>query len=160
MIYNMRNFNPRAPRGARRTPRRYEKGAHYISIHAPREGRDMHDLKPCPFCGGISIHAPREGRDFIYSMEQNRQRNFNPRAPRGARRILRLLLVLFLYFNPRAPRGARLTLRGKLKRSFDFNPRAPRGARLAVVEYCFSSPNISIHAPREGRDIGNYFKAV
>ena len=34
----------------------------YISIHAPREGRDG-KFSWGPQSGGISIHAPREGRD-------------------------------------------------------------------------------------------------
>ena len=55
-----------------------------ISIHAPREGRDS---RPVSAAGSvmISIHAPREGRDHHFSPPSQRPRNFNPRAPRGAR---------------------------------------------------------------------------
>ena len=56
------HFNPRAPRGARLT--------------APVE---MDEL---PF---ISIHAPREGRDELVLQFIHCALNFNPRAPRGAR---------------------------------------------------------------------------
>ena len=35
----------------------------FISIHAPREGRDNSFIQFVRFGVGISIHAPREGRD-------------------------------------------------------------------------------------------------
>ena len=79
------NFNPRAPRGARHRRHRRFSGFHYISIHAPREGRDLiavvkriwvfffQSTRPARGATGklrfffnhliISIHAPREGRD-------------------------------------------------------------------------------------------------
>ena len=81
---------------------------HGISIHVPREG---HDIMPanglivcfsfqstCPArgttidlftdCGSIaiSIHVPREGHDTLSMYMGVSSRNFNPRAPRGARR--------------------------------------------------------------------------
>ena len=58
----VRNFNPRAPCGAR-----------------PRElfGDDV-------FLD-ISIHAPRVGRDFISAAMSVKLQHFNPRAPCGAR---------------------------------------------------------------------------
>ena len=40
--------------------------------------------------------------------------------------------------------------------NLDFNPRAPRGARLERVETSYNPINISIHAPREGRDRRNF----
>ena len=101
------SFNPRAPRGARRfaccaavSPIRFQStrpargatcqlasliGAEWVSIHAPRAGRDIVDgagvlrgqrfqsTRPArgatyrcmdgAFCHGVSIHAPRAGRD-------------------------------------------------------------------------------------------------
>ena len=56
------NFNPRAPRGARRTATRRIYRSRFISIHVPREGHDYGRYN-----GGsgrnISIHVPREGHD-------------------------------------------------------------------------------------------------
>ena len=56
----------------------------HISIHAPREGRDeiavMFRVVVC-----ISIHAPREGRDDRGASKAHGGTHFNPRAPRGAR---------------------------------------------------------------------------
>ena len=60
----LQDFNPRAPRGARRgTDRRVQRG-NLISIHAPREGRDS--------------RSPPLEKPTCY---------FNPRAPRGARPV-------------------------------------------------------------------------
>ena len=101
-------FNPRAPRGARRgrteeltmedkfqstRPARGATGQNggidhggQISIHAPREGRDHVALAVHRVLHGISIHAPREGRDVYGLTICTGYRDFNPRAPRGARR--------------------------------------------------------------------------
>ena len=58
-----RDFNPRAPRGAR--------------LWADRHGVAI---------AGISIHAPLAGRDNLSLSAPGTRLNFNPRAPRGARR--------------------------------------------------------------------------
>ena len=58
--------------------------ADYVSIHAPRTGRDI----PVPETqrqDHVSIHAPRAGRDHRRAMVYARQPSFNPRAPCGAR---------------------------------------------------------------------------
>ena len=78
----------------------------------------------------ISIHAPREGRDHNIAETPTLSKNFNPRAPRGAR--------------PSASLAA--------SSSSNFNPRAPRGARPSVAGLVIRVDDISIHAPREGRD--------
>ena len=59
----------------------------FISIHAPREGRDK-ALIGTVQNGKISIHAPREGRDYAENGKALLNRDFNPRAPRGARPVL------------------------------------------------------------------------
>ena len=56
-----------------------------ISIHAPRVGRDAYTCPICPVCGEISIHAPRVGRDARAPCRRTVPRDFNPRAPCGAR---------------------------------------------------------------------------
>ena len=124
-------FNPRAPRGARRARHAAAAPVGVISIHAPREGRDAQAPLQA-LHGHISIHAPREGRDAL----------------------LPVLSSTMVYFNPRAPRGARLSgLCGFLPRKGHFNPRAPRGARPPSVSGFPKIFYISIHAPREGRDL-------
>ena len=102
-----------------------------ISIHVPREGHDLEVGYRLPLFDVISIHVPREGHDAADGAGHSRWGafqstcpargttgtflvatmsgdNFNPRAPRGARRFGRLdKLLLIAHFNPRAPRGAR-----------------------------------------------------
>ncbi len=167
------NFNPRAPCGARllrRTgflflppfqstrpvrgaTRRYVdllKGC-FISIHAPRAGRDPH------LCGGnhavfISIHAPRAGRDlFLFMLLSSLSISIHaPRAGRDRRRMPPC--PLRRDFNPRAPCGARPMALAPLETSFLFQSTRPvRGATYAEMLEA-GVADISIHAPRAGRD--------
>ena len=64
---------------------------------------------------------------------KDKPKRFNPRAPCGARLVLRtILLPRPAGFNPRAPCGARQYSRMILRTvSLGFNPRAPCGARPA-----------------------------
>ena len=56
-------------------------------------------------------------------------------------------------FNPRAPCGARPSHGFPLSNSSHyFNPRAPCGARLEIPSPHIFNGDISIHAPRVGRD--------
>mgnify|MGYP001544470902 FL=1 len=58
----------------------------YVSIHAPRVGRDR--FRNCRFIDNdVSIHAPRVGRDKFSLFFLRQLKSFNPRAPRGARRL-------------------------------------------------------------------------
>ena len=126
-----------------------------ISIHAPREGCDatpsQHPAAQSGFQsthpargatphrpGGtaqplISIHAPREGCDFFLTDILFHQNNFNPRTPRGVRRALQ---------------------RRHGTVGWHFNPRTPRGVRLLKYYLPIREKEISIHAPREGCDMG------
>ena len=56
----------------------------YISIHAPRVGRDAIGIQAARI-EAISIHAPRVGRDLRAGPDPRAARDFNPRAPCGAR---------------------------------------------------------------------------
>ena len=57
------------------------------------------------------------------------------------------------YFNPRAPCGARLRHMLREKAPRNFNPRAPCGARPPRGATSRRLADISIHAPRVGRDM-------
>ena len=129
----------------------------------------------------ISIHAPRAGRDPASPAAVRRAIYFNPRAPCGARRGNGGTACGSKNFNPRAPCGARHSEPGR--RPFScrhFNPRAPCGARLTTSRAApsfslFQSTrpvrgatsaerrhaqqhDISIHAPRAGRDkLGGFY---
>ena len=153
VLFPVKNFNPRAPYGARQKVLCREGGVVLISIHAPHTGRDRS-------CRRAHI----------------RTRYFNPRAPYGARQILALAAALASQFqstrpirgatwldqnqhnaernfNPRAPYGARLSGRPCVRhKPGNFNPRAPYGARLEMQDRCARYAEISIHAPHTGHD--------
>ena len=80
-----------------------------ISIHAPREGCDQAKVDT-DLTAYISIHAPREGCDISAPYLSTSSMDFNPRTPRGVRRLLR--------------DG------GSTQHQHNFNPRTPRGVRL------------------------------
>ena len=108
LIVHHRDFNPRAPRGAR-----------------------LWSSASSGLAYNISIHAPREGRDFDVPERNLVDTNFNPRAPRGAR-----------------PGDAVETL----SRDKTFQSTRPARGATTIDGYIYSTRQISIHAPREGRD--------
>ena len=164
-----RNFNPRAPCGARRGGDAKTILPESISIHAPLAGRDQIRIIR-GFGLNISIHAPLAGRDASYKFLCHGPTHFNPRAPCGARPGPAPLDCLVRHFNPRAPCGARLpsaaycwagqsisihaplagrdgVLRISTARSIYFNPRAPCGARRASSSRHQPSPDFNPRAP-------------
>ena len=133
LVNSGRDFNPRTPRGVRRSRRPRDTGGHYISIHAPREGCDPEGGRAI-LTTGISIHAPREGCDVILLSVETEEANFNPRTPRGVRRIVwqhwRELMGISIH--------------------------APREGCDSLSYLVFWRMIISIHAPREGCDPRRY----
>ena len=125
-----------------------------ISIHASLAGCDVTTpLVLLLYC--ISIHASLAGCDYKQSQASNHSPgNFNPRIPRGMRRLYHWCRGVAEDFNPRIPRGMRQHLRGQSSGSYKisihaslagcdnapttptsisisyFNPRIPRGMRL------------------------------
>ena len=101
------HFNPRAPCGARHirqfgayTPNEISihvplaghdndadnlSSGSSISIHVPLAGHDVLGALVFSTCG-ISIHVPLAGHDGRIQRSAHTMRNFNPRAPCGARR--------------------------------------------------------------------------
>ena len=145
-----------------------------ISIHAPRVGRDLRPARRLRRAPHFNPRAPCGARRRPRA-ESGWLRNFNPRAPCGARQARGRGSLSSVYFNPRAPCGARLpTLPRPCTPSY-FNPRAPCGARRSerarrASRWQFQSTRpvwgatasneqkdmniqISIHAPRVGRDV-------
>ena len=122
-------FNPRPPRGGRPHTRQPSSVRSYISIHAPREGGDVHAVKRhikkiisihAPREGGdgmlvwlvwkmtISIHAPREGGDNAGKLVAGAWHGFQSTPPaRGATPLCTCDRAKRCYFNPRPPRGGR-----------------------------------------------------
>ena len=170
------NFNPRPPRGGRRsglltirrssvfqstppargaTVGRGEQGdpqADDFNPRPPRGGR-LHQAEPPRRSRGISIHAPREGGDLRIGIG-HRIQQISIHAPREggdwqpAGRIRRRV-----HFNPRPPRGGRRsTSAGAMTLSIFQSTPPARGATLQFHFITVSTNDISIHAPREGGD--------
>ena len=81
----------------------------------------------------ITYFNPRSprGERRLFSSESCSCPYFNPRSPRGERRLRSYLQrVLPRYFNPRSPRGERPRKFGLTIGINHFNPRSPRGERL------------------------------
>ena len=139
---------------ARGTTRMHHKNfrGRVISIHVPREGHDA----LAEFSGGamvISIHVPREGHDPAYHRlgdghdafqstcpargttpfppcYTGGEKDFNPRAPRGARLAHLSEQAVYKDISIHVPReGHDHSFSINSFNRFNFNPRAPRGAR-------------------------------
>ena len=81
------------------------------------------------------------------------------RPLRGATCALTRDATSWKNFNPRAPCGARLG--GGIRITFsalNFNPRAPCGARLQTMTMTACRLIISTHAPLAGRDVGQTYR--
>ena len=82
--------------------------------------------------GAISIHAPHAGRDRSNNALLRENKNFNPRAPCGARLPPFPQTLLPQGFQSTRPmRGATTEGGPRYSRPRHFNPRAPCGARRA-----------------------------
>ena len=78
-----------------------------ISIHAPREGGDIPATSDCKRVV-ISIHAPREGGDVYKEYSRNGLQKFQSTPPaRGATGPKGRNNTITKNFNPRPPRGGR-----------------------------------------------------
>ena len=80
-----RDFNPRAPCGARQKSRTFSWQGRQFQSTRPVWGATQHHDETLTYYI-ISIHAPRVGRDHYKYNLKLRPKNFNPRAPCGARR--------------------------------------------------------------------------
>ena len=101
------NFNPRAPCGARRGKRADDGGIDCISIHAPRVGRDEVVLLIYSICVIFQSTRPVWGATMSTESLRKRTKNFNPRAPCGARRLCRHQLQPRNAISIHAPRVGR-----------------------------------------------------
>jgi len=101
----------------------------------------------------VSIHAPRAGRDISTDRRGGKPHSFQSTRPaRGATKSSGSGLC-HLRVSIHAPRAGRDSYAPRSAAvRFCFNPRAPRGARLATPIAWMSSVYVSIHAPRAGRD--------
>ena len=168
------DFNPRAPRGARRGLRlaipilakfqstrpawgatvstRFKVRSERISIHAPRVGRDSDELDVICYSEYFNPRAPRGARRMDAPAERRRNGFQSTRPAWGATDDLRRAMG-FLWISIHAPRvGRDVHISAMSLGTLDFNPRAPRGARRSTTFSSTRLERISIHAPRVGRD--------
>ena len=141
----------RGATGARRT----RTSASQISTHAPHAGRDRARTvcKTPAFC--ISTHAPHAGRDNVRRWRTEAVEAISTHAPHAGRDyISRRSAAPLKNFNSRAPCGARRPSFSFLFFASKFQLTRPmRGATTPAADRAFA-PYISTHAPHAGRDIG------
>ncbi len=101
-------FNPRSPRGERPDNLFLLPRLSLFQSTLPARGATLAG-KPFAYYELISIHAPREGSDLLREGRTNKERNFNPRSPRGERPRWSRKTAGSSHFNPRSPRGERLS---------------------------------------------------
>ena len=169
-------FNPRSPRGERlrlwanvRSAQRFQStlpargatGGVYktddprnISIHAPREGSDCIRIVNTCSCVLFQSTLPARGatRDALpYPLWIG---DFNPRSPRGERRLEVLRLSLMAAISIHAPReGSDASFSVIPSTSWRFQSTLPARGATKVIGRCGAVICISIHAPREGSDL-------
>ena len=123
-----RNFNPRAPCGARLWPKIESATAKAFQPTRPLRGATRKKRTPRRW-HVISTHAPLAGRDDTGGSLAPSFQYFNPRAPCGARQLPPSRQSLRIDFNPRAPCGARRLDRAGVGTGVRFQPTRPlRGA--------------------------------
>src|ERR1039458_4957410 len=113
-----------------------------VSIHAAREGGDirLRSLRPSFV---VSIHAAREGGDGIVRAYGEHGGSFNPRRPRGRRRIYVTPWAVPSRFNPRRPRGRRRSLTGERFAIAVFQSTPPARAATVVDRHYSASGQAS-----------------
>ena len=147
------HFNPRIPRGMRPAVTSDKSATRPISIHASREGCDLN----IPDAEGDyrefqSTHPARDATSRC-SIGKIDRLHFNPRIPRGMRRVISPDSRLQRPISIHASReGCDDSHNGQHSRSGYFNPRIPRGMRPGLLVTLRIQPKISIHASREGCD--------
>ena len=147
------DFNPRAPCGARPIICAFR--VNYKRFQSTRPVWGATRKWPIACCqGSISIHAPRVGRDVHPLRRRAGGRHFNPRAPCGARRTVMKTDLLQSNFNPRAPCGARPLWPDFSRKMLTFQSTRPVWGATSICLLPAKLRNISIHAPRVGRDDG------
>ena len=147
-------FNPRAPCGARPYRGHNPQCGKTISIHAPLAGRDWEWERPAP-AGTFQSTRPLRGATDIKTLDKNLNDLFQSTRPlRGATDTeSRSFAHDQKDFNPRAPCGARLTYFFVVFAHSGISIHAPlagRDVRVSVLGVQYAV--ISIHAPLAGRD--------
>ena len=123
-----------------------------VSIHAPRVGRDR-AFESLDDVDVVSIHAPRVGRDpFASVIVMDVSRFQSTRPVWGATLKRSCVMSRMCSFNPRAPCGARPLATETTVHVIGFQSTRPVWGATAHNWPASSHFDVSIHAPRVGRD--------
>ena len=147
-------FNPRRPRGRRR---RTTKTAAIPSLFqsTPPARAATGVLYDPSTPESVSIHAARAGGDDSRPWRGCRRSCFNPRRPRGRRRIVPSTSSSPQVVSIHAARaGGDHPPRSLCAVTCCFNPRRPRGRRRRS-QWLITPKRVSIHAARAGGDMGS-----
>ena len=122
-------FNPRAPRGARRTA--VSVGTSFAAFQSTRPARGATTTnRPPNWRRMFQSTRPARGATCGEQPRTSARSCFNPRAPRGARRYAPFEVAAPWTVSIHAPRAGRDVSRERTSLgAICFNPRAPRGAR-------------------------------
>ena len=105
------------------------------------------------YLSSISTHAPLAGRDEGRGLCPRGRRDFNPRAPCGARQEGFCTKTKPISISTHAPLAGRDLMVGVVFSSMIFQPTRPlRGATIAGLVHRLRAFDISTHAPLAGRD--------
>ena len=126
----------------------------YISIHAPRAGRDRVKNKIIRETRKISIHAPRAGRDSCPCAVNLTTTEFQSTRPvQGATQVDEVD-GLVRSISIHAPRAGRDTAqKSQTEELKEFQSTRPVQGATGLVGVVSDYHSISIHAPRAGRDL-------
>ncbi len=100
----------------------------------------------------VSIHAPRAGRDSCMTAASAEGRCFNPRAPRGARHIIKGYTGGIRPFQSTRPARGATSSRAFLTLWPAFQSTRPARGATGWNYAPRLAHRVSIHAPRAGRD--------
>ena len=125
---------------------------HNVSIHAPRAGRDSYRTRNVRRSDSVSIHAPRAGRDAARRRCGKNAMTFQSTRPaRGATTADRYSRSHMLFQSTRPARGA-TTLQVSARLQLDVSIHAPRvGRDRRCAHRVYKSPSFNPRAPRGAR---------
>ena len=148
-----RDFNPRSPRGERRTPRKSCRTPPAISIHAPLAGSDGQSRVIVPETMIFQSTLPSRGATAASAPDHEPIQDFNPRSPRGERRPVSRISVDSGQFQSTLPsRGATPLFQLDIAPD-QFQSTLPSRGATSEPGAMRSGPKISIHAPLAGSDV-------
>ena len=148
------DFNPRSPRGERHEHARYDEEAAEFQSTLPSRGATGLRVTRCKALD-ISIHAPLAGSDDHKRCHHVRDDRFQSTLPsRGATGIIDVTSVFINDFNPRSPRGERRLDPRTMSSEQRFQSTLPSRGATAERDGLPWSRRISIHAPLAGSDQG------